>query len=69
MIMLAEGLGRIPRGTHDWQKFLTPDELCALLKDAGLRVLDVQGLSYNPMRGFATSDNLSLDYFVTAARA
>ena len=69
MIMLAEGLGRIPRGTHDWRKFLTPDELCALLKDAGLEVRDVTGLTYDPMRGFTLSDNKSLDYLVTATKA
>jgi 2-polyprenyl-6-hydroxyphenyl methylase/3-demethylubiquinone-9 3-methyltransferase len=69
MILLAEGLGRIPRGTHDWQKFLTPEELCALLSDAGLDVLDVTGLSYDPLRGFTLTENKSLDYFVTARRA
>ena len=68
MILLAEGLGRIPKGTHDWQKFLTPEELCALIEDAGLEVLDVTGLTYDPMRGFSLSDNKSLDYFVTARR-
>ncbi len=66
MIVLAEGLGRIPRGTHDWRKFLTPEELCSLLSDAGLEVTDVTGLSYDPMRGFTLSENKSLDYFVTA---
>jgi 2-polyprenyl-6-hydroxyphenyl methylase/3-demethylubiquinone-9 3-methyltransferase len=69
MILLAEGLGRIPKGTHDWQKFLTPEELCALLQDAGLEVVDVTGLTYDPLRGFTLSDNKSLDYFVTAKRA
>ena len=69
MIVLAEGLGRIPKGTHDWQKFLTPEELCALLADADLEVIDVTGLTYDPMRGFTLSDNKSLDYFVTAKRA
>jgi 2-polyprenyl-6-hydroxyphenyl methylase/3-demethylubiquinone-9 3-methyltransferase len=68
MILLAEGLGRIPRGTHDWQKFLTPEELCALIEDAGLKVVDVTGLTYDPLRGFTLSDNKSLDYFVTAKR-
>ena len=68
MILLAEGLGRIPRGTHDWQKFLTPEETCALIRDAGLEVTDVTGLAYNPMQGFTLSDNKSLDYFVTARR-
>jgi len=68
-ITLAEGLGRIPRGTHDWRKFLTPEELKALLEDAGLEVLDIAGLSWNPLRGFSLSDNTALDYFVTARRA
>jgi 2-polyprenyl-6-hydroxyphenyl methylase/3-demethylubiquinone-9 3-methyltransferase len=68
MVVLAEGLGRIPKGTHDWQKFLTPDELCALLRDAGLEIVDVAGLIFDPARGFCLSDNKSLDYFVTAKR-
>ena len=68
MITLAEGTGRIPRGTHDWSKFLTPDELTALLKDAGLRVTDVRGLAFSPARGFVLSESTALDYFVTAVR-
>ncbi len=68
MIVLGEGLGRIPRGTHDWHRFLTPDELCALLAEAGLEVLDTTGLGYDPMRGFSLTDDKSLDYFVTATR-
>jgi 2-polyprenyl-6-hydroxyphenyl methylase/3-demethylubiquinone-9 3-methyltransferase len=69
MIVLGEGLGRVPRGTHDWQKFLTPEETCELLQEAGLEVLDVTGLTYDPLRGFCLSENKSLDYFVTAKRA
>jgi 2-polyprenyl-6-hydroxyphenyl methylase/3-demethylubiquinone-9 3-methyltransferase len=68
MIMVGEGTGRIPRGTHDWEKFLSPDELCALLHDAGLEVVDRTGMGWNPMRGFSLTDDLSLDYFVTAKR-
>ncbi|SOB80532.1 3-demethylubiquinone-9 3-methyltransferase [Sphingomonas guangdongensis] len=66
MITLAEGTGQIPRGTHDWDKFLTPDELTALLADAGLRVTETQGLGFSPIRGFALSDSTALDYFVSA---
>lgn len=66
MITLAEGTGRIPRGTHDWSKFLTPDELTRLLEGAGLRVVDVRGLAYAPGHGFHLSDSTALDYFVTA---
>ncbi|TPG41147.1 bifunctional 2-polyprenyl-6-hydroxyphenol methylase/3-demethylubiquinol 3-O-methyltransferase UbiG [Sphingomonas koreensis] len=68
LITLAEGTGRIPRGTHDWEKFLTPDELTALIEAAGLRVTDVRGLSFSPSRGFTVSENVALDYFVTAVR-
>ncbi|MEG8014559.1 bifunctional 2-polyprenyl-6-hydroxyphenol methylase/3-demethylubiquinol 3-O-methyltransferase UbiG [Sphingomonas sp. 22R3R2A-7] len=69
MITIAEGTGRIPRGTHDWNKFLTPDELTALLRDAGLRVTDTRGLGFSPATGFTLSDSTSLDYFLTAVKA
>ena len=68
MIVVGEGTGRIPRGTHDWEKFLAPDEMCALLRDVGLEVLDRSGIGWNPMSGFSLTDDLSLDYFVTAKR-
>lgn len=68
LIALGEGSGAIPRGTHDWQKFLTPDELTALLADTGLRVSDTRGLAFSPAKGFVLSDDVSLDYFVTAVR-
>ncbi|HEU0043040.1 bifunctional 2-polyprenyl-6-hydroxyphenol methylase/3-demethylubiquinol 3-O-methyltransferase UbiG [Sphingomonas sp.] len=68
MITLAEGTGRIPRGTHDWHRFLTPDELTRLVEGAGLRVRHVQGLAFTPGRGFYLSDSTALDYFVTAVR-
>jgi 2-polyprenyl-6-hydroxyphenyl methylase / 3-demethylubiquinone-9 3-methyltransferase len=68
MIGIGEGIGQIPRGTHDWSKFLCPEELCALLRDAGLEILDVTGLSWTPTRGFCLSEDKSLNYFVTAKR-
>lgn len=68
MITIGEGIGQIPKGTHDWEKFLTPDELCALLREAGLEVLDVTGLGWTPTRGFGLTDDKSLDYFVTATK-
>jgi len=69
LITLAEGSGRIPRGTHDWNKFLTPEELTDLLQRAGLTVTDVRGLGFSPATGFTLSDSTALDYFVTAKRA
>lgn len=66
----AELTGAIPAGTHDAGLFLTPDELTAVLADAGLRVTDVRGLSLDlgTMR-FKLSDSTKLNYFVTAVRA
>jgi 2-polyprenyl-6-hydroxyphenyl methylase/3-demethylubiquinone-9 3-methyltransferase len=69
MIGLGEGTGRIPRGTHDWDKFIAPDELRALVTQAGLEVLDTSGISWSPTRGFALTDDLSLNYLLTAKRA
>jgi 2-polyprenyl-6-hydroxyphenyl methylase/3-demethylubiquinone-9 3-methyltransferase len=68
LIGFAEGTGRIPRGTHDWEKFLTPEELTALLVEAGLEVTDTTGLSFSVTRGFTLSENKSLDYLVTARK-
>ena len=68
MITLGEGLGQIPRGTHDWDKFLTPDELTALLNAAGLRVLELRGFAYDPLRGARMTERLDLDYFVSVVR-
>ncbi len=69
LITLAEGTGRIPRGTHDWDKFLTPDDLTALLEQAGLRVIDTRGLTFSPATGFTLGESTTLDYFLTAIRA
>lgn len=68
LVGLAEGLGKLPRGTHDWDRFLTPEETCALLRDARLEIVDCTGLGWNPASGFHLSDDKSLDYFVTAKR-
>jgi len=65
----AEAIGAIPRGTHDWHRFLTPDELGAMLVQAGLRVTDVRGIGLSASRGFRLTDSTALDYLVTAVRA
>ena len=68
MITLGEGTGQIPKGTHDWDRFVAPDELCAMVRAAGLEVVDVTGLGWTPTRGFQLSDDKSLNYLVTAKR-
>jgi 2-polyprenyl-6-hydroxyphenyl methylase/3-demethylubiquinone-9 3-methyltransferase len=66
LITIAEVLGQVPKGTHDWNKFVTPDELTGLIEAAGLAAIDVTGLTLDPLRGFVLSDNRALDYFLTA---
>lgn len=68
MITLGEGSGAIPKGTHDWNQFLTPAELTELLQAAGLQVGDLRGLGFSAARGFVLSGGTSLDYLVTARR-
>jgi len=68
LITVGEGLGQIPRGTHDWKQFLTPEELTGLLEHAGMKVIDTRGLSFSPARGFVLSDSVKMDYLLTAVR-
>ncbi len=60
----------LPRGTHDWRKFITPDELFALLERAGLTPVDRKGFVFNPMAWtWALSDrDLSVNYVTTCLR-
>ena len=69
MVGLAEAVGAIPRGTHDWDDFVTPDELRNLLEAAGLQMGAPRGIAFSPMKGLHLSDDLSLNYLVTAQRA
>ncbi len=69
MIGAAEGLGLIPRGTHHWDDFVTPEELRALLADVGLTMGRPSGIGASASRGLHLTDNLSLDYIVAATAA
>ncbi len=64
----AERFGQVPRGTHDWNKFLTPEEISALLADAGLEIVEQRGLFFSPLKGLHVSDNESLNYIFSARR-
>lgn len=66
MISIGESIGGIPKGTHDWDKFLTPEELTDMLVKAGLEVTDVTGLSFDPRKGFTLSSNKAINYLLTA---
>jgi 2-polyprenyl-6-hydroxyphenyl methylase / 3-demethylubiquinone-9 3-methyltransferase len=69
MVTIAEGIGRIPKGTHDHRKFITPDEMKAMMAAAGLAVIDCEGIGFSPARGLHLTEDLSLNYLVAARRA
>ena len=69
LVEAAERLGQVPRGTHDWDQFLTPDELTALLADAGLEVVEMQGIAFSPLKGLHLSANMGLNYILSARLA
>ncbi|AKH42973.1 2-polyprenyl-6-hydroxyphenyl methylase/3-demethylubiquinone-9 3-methyltransferase [Altererythrobacter atlanticus] len=65
----AEALGAIPRGTHEWNDFVTPEELAAMLTDLGLEASEPTGMTFSPMKGLHLSGDLTLNYILTARRA
>lgn len=64
----AEAVGAIPRGTHDWNQFIAPEGLRDLLAAAGLTMGEPRGIAFSPLKGLHLSDNLRLNYIVTATR-
>jgi len=60
----------LPKGTHDWNKFITPDELYALLRNAGLDPVDRKGMVFNPVSWSwsLSSRDLSCNYVTTSLR-
>lgn len=70
LIVGAEWVLRfIPRGTHDWNRFLTPEELTAALASVGLRVTETRGIGFRPSRGFELSDDRRVNYIGAAVHA
>lgn len=68
-IVGAEYLLRLlPRGTHDYRNFIKPSELAASLRAAGLRPVDLSGVTYNPLTRTGTlSRDIDVNYLMTAA--
>lgn len=66
LVEAAERLGQVPRGTHDWDKFLNPVEVTALLADAGLAVAAIEGIAFSPLSGLHLSENKALNYILAA---
>lgn len=69
LVGAAEAVGAVPRGTHDWHDFVTPDELQTLLADGGLAVTAMSGIAFSPFKGLHLSADMSLDIVLAARHA
>lgn len=70
-IIAAEYILRwVPRGTHQWKKFVKPSELVRLLEHNGVKTKDTSGLVYNPLtQEFSLNKHdLDVNYFLTATK-
>jgi 2-polyprenyl-6-hydroxyphenyl methylase/3-demethylubiquinone-9 3-methyltransferase len=60
-------LGWLPRGTHQWKKFVRPSELALRLRRNGLTVAEITGVTYNPLSdSWRLSGDLGVNYMVFA---
>ena len=69
-IIGAEHLLRwLPRGTHDWRRFIRPSELARHIRDSGMRVIEVTGVSYDIMNDqWRLASDVSVNYMVVAEK-
>ncbi len=59
----------LPRGTHDWSRFVEPPKLRAILEEAGLKVLKTQGVAFDPLSwSWHLSNDVDVNYMVVAER-
>ncbi|MDF3073678.1 MAG: bifunctional 3-demethylubiquinol 3-O-methyltransferase/2-polyprenyl-6-hydroxyphenol methylase [Alphaproteobacteria bacterium] len=59
----------LPRGTHDWKKFLRPSELARGLRGGGLQIVQTTGVSFDPIRQrWSLSDDLGVNYMMVAVK-
>jgi 2-polyprenyl-6-hydroxyphenyl methylase/3-demethylubiquinone-9 3-methyltransferase len=62
-------LGWLPRGTHDWNRFIPPADLKRSLEGSGLTILKTQGVSFDPLAwDWELSSDVDVNYMVVAAR-
>jgi 2-polyprenyl-6-hydroxyphenyl methylase/3-demethylubiquinone-9 3-methyltransferase len=62
-------LNLLPRGTHDFAKFIKPSELAQWCRDAGLTVSDITGMSYNPLnKSYSLGHDTSVNYMAACRK-
>lgn len=60
----------LPKGTHDWEKFVTPDELGTAIERSGLVLGEETGVVYNPLTGrWSAARDMDVNYMLAASRA
>jgi len=60
----------LPIGTHDWNKFIKPEELEKFLSDEKFSTLDVKGLKFNPLsKKWKKSNDLSVNYIISSLKS
>jgi 2-polyprenyl-6-hydroxyphenyl methylase/3-demethylubiquinone-9 3-methyltransferase len=63
-------LNWLPRGTHDWNRFLAPGELASMLEENRLTVLKTQGVSFDPLAwDWKLSGDVDINYMIVAKRS
>ena len=63
-------LGWLPKGTHNWKKFITPEELKIIFRSSGLNITDIMGMKYNPIYdSWYLSEDRSVNYLGTAIKS
>jgi 2-polyprenyl-6-hydroxyphenyl methylase/3-demethylubiquinone-9 3-methyltransferase len=62
-------LGWLPKGTHQWEKFVTPEELTLAIENQGMTVTDLGGVVYNPLRDlWSLSRDTAVNYMALAVK-
>ncbi|QFT76028.1 bifunctional 2-polyprenyl-6-hydroxyphenol methylase/3-demethylubiquinol 3-O-methyltransferase UbiG [Erythrobacter sp. THAF29] len=69
LVGAAEAVGYVPKGTHHWEDFITPEEFEELLGEVGLEVTERRGIAYSIGKGLHLSDNEALNYILSARHA
>jgi 2-polyprenyl-6-hydroxyphenyl methylase / 3-demethylubiquinone-9 3-methyltransferase len=60
----------LPKGTHKWERFVTPEELARMMRQDGMRVIDRAGVVYNPLAGkWRLAGDTDVNYMMVAEKA
>ena len=60
----------LPRGTHEYAKFIKPSELAGFTRQAGLDMLGIKGLAYNPLtQAYSLNDDVAVNYMIAVRKS